>query len=83
MKGEIPHSFVLRFKRIFGDFTAIVGKMTLIHELFHFQGAVIGNPRCRVLFIKITINKEDLDLMDQVHQDFLVVVELHQITSMS
>ncbi|KAJ6189717.1 hypothetical protein N7519_004625 [Penicillium mononematosum] len=78
-----PHTFVARFKNVLGDYTAFVGDMTPLQELCHFKRAVIGNPRCHVSILNLTINEEDPDLMGQVYRDFVGAVRLHEMFSES
>ncbi|KAJ5700627.1 hypothetical protein N7536_003640 [Penicillium majusculum] len=75
--------FVMRFNKALGKYTAFVGNMTPMQEPNHFKRAVPGNPRCRVFILNLTMNEEDPDLMDQVYQDFVVAVRVHQMFSRS
>ncbi|KAJ5169808.1 uncharacterized protein N7500_002591 [Penicillium coprophilum] len=76
-KGD-PETFVVRFQKILGDYTAFVGKMTPLQELCHFKRAIIGSPRCRVFIPSLRVNEEDPDLMNQVYRDFVTAVRIFQ-----
>lgn len=78
-----PYIFVMRFNKALGNYTAFVGNMTPMQEPYHFKRAVPSNPRCRVFILNLTMNEEDPDLMDQVYQDFVLAVGVHQMFSRS
>lgn len=73
----------MRFNKALRNYTAFVGNMTPMQELYHFKSAVLGNPRCRVFIPNFTTNEEDPNLMDQVYHDFCLTMRVHQMLSRS
>ncbi|KAJ5448738.1 hypothetical protein N7445_003559 [Penicillium cf. griseofulvum] len=70
-----PHTFVVHFKKLLGNYTEVVGKMTPIQEFCHFKRATIDNDLCYSMFLvdlDLEID-EDPDL-DQIYSEFIRVM---------
>jgi hypothetical protein len=79
-KGD-PHTFVVRFKKLLGDYTEVVGKMTPMQEFCHFKWATIDNDLCYTKYlIDLDIDDEEPDL-DQIYSDFIKIMRENQMVS--